>query len=125
MHENEVWELIKEKEVGNNEYINCAWIYTVKESEGKPLMKAHLVARGNMLNEEEDENVFSPVVKASTLRSVISISNKKNMKISLFDVSTAFLNAKLRDRIIYMKQPSGFIEKNKVMLFEKSNIWIS
>ena len=119
MHGYDVWDLVDEKEVGDSEIVNCAWIYSIKECEGKPLFKARLVARGNMLSEEE-EDVFSPVVKATTLRTVISVCNSRNMKIGLYDVSTAFLNAKLCDRIVYMKQPAGFAKKGRVCRLKRS-----
>lgn len=58
------------------------------------------------------DEVFAPVVKQSTLRILLSIASKYKLRVQQFDVKTAFLNGYIKEEI-YMKQPPGFIIKDK------------
>jgi len=50
---------------------------------------------------------FNPVVRASSIRALISVAASQNMVLTQFDVSTAFLYGELEEEI-YMQQPEGF-----------------
>ena len=56
--------------------------------------------------------IFAPVVKLNTIRSVLSIVAIEDIHLEQLDVKTAFLHGKL-DEEIYMHQPEGFSEKGK------------
>lgn len=78
-------------------------------NDGKFCYRARLVARGFNQKEAVDyDDTFSPVVRHSTLRLLIAFSVKYNLSIIHLDVKTAFLNGFL-DKIVFMKQPEGFI----------------
>jgi hypothetical protein len=67
------------------------------------------------------EEAFAAVVRYSTLRLLFAIGAEQDMDIEHIDVSTAFLNGNLSEKV-YMEQPSGH-EKgdgNKVCLLKKS-----
>ena len=51
--------------------------------------------------------VFSPVVKLTTIRLVLSIVAAEDLHLEQLDVKTAFLHRDL-DEDIYMQQPEGF-----------------
>lgn len=53
------------------------------------------------------DETFAPVVKWSTLRSVIALSVTLGWDVQHMDIVTAFLNGVLSETI-YMKQPPGF-----------------
>ena len=51
--------------------------------------------------------IFSPVVKMTTIRVILSIVSAKNLHLEQLDVKTAFLHGDLEEDI-YMTQPEGF-----------------
>ena len=56
--------------------------------------------------------IFSPVVKLTTIRLMLSIVTTKGLYLEQLDVKTAFLHGDLEEEI-YMQQPEGFAEDDK------------
>ena len=111
--ENETWKLVKlptgRKSVG------CKWIFKTKcTSDGKvERYKARLVAKGYTQKPGEDyDETFSPVVRYSSIRTLLAFAVQNGMIIHQMDVVTAFLNGTL-DEDIYMEQPPGCIKKGE------------
>ena len=70
--------------------------------------KARLVAKQFHQKEGLDfDQVFSPVVKPSTVRVMLSIAFSKSWSIRQFDFINTFLNGDLQEHV-YMQQPEGF-----------------
>ena len=66
--------------------------------------------------------VFSPVVKYSSIRVLLAITTYHDLELDQMDVKTAFLHGNLEEEI-YMEQPEGFIQmesENMVCLLKKS-----
>ncbi|KAE8684911.1 Actin-depolymerizing factor 1 [Hibiscus syriacus] len=119
---NQTWELA-ELPPGKKALHN-KWIYRIKEEhDGRKRYKARLVVKGFQQKEGIDYNeIFSPVVKLSTIRLVLKIVAAENLHLEQLDVKTAFLHGDLEEEI-YMRQPEGFIEagkKNLVCRLKKS-----
>ena len=71
-------------------------------------LKAHLVARGFEQTEGIDFfETFAPIIRWSTVQSIVALAAQKNWKIHHLDVKTAFLNRKI-DEEVYMTLPPGF-----------------
>ena len=64
------------------------------------------------------DEIFSPVVKMTTLCIVLALVAKEDMELVQLDVKTTFLHGDLHDEI-YMQQPKGFVEKGKEKLVYK------
>ena len=68
------------------------------------------------------DEIFSPVVRFSSMRFLIAFAVQHDMLIHQMDVETAFVNGKLGEEI-YMQQPEGYVkpgEKYLVCKLEKS-----
>ncbi|KAM0977924.1 hypothetical protein ACFX13_014221 [Malus domestica] len=109
LHKNKTWKLVQLPK--GKKAIGCKWVYAKKmESLGKDNVrfKARLVAKGYAQKEGIDYNeVFSPVVKHSSIRILLALVVQFDLELAQHDVKTAFLHGDLEEEI-YMSQPEGF-----------------
>jgi hypothetical protein len=109
--ENGTWELVPPPEDKN--IVGSRWVFKVKRKADGSVekFKARLVAQGYSQTEGIDYNeVFSPVVRNTSIRSLLALANILDWEIHQMDVTTAFLQGDLTDEI-YMKQPEGYRSK--------------
>ena len=120
---NHTWDLVDLPD-GKN-VVGCKWIYKIKRNADGDVSryKARLVAQGYSQVEGMDyEEVFAPVARYNSIRSILAIANELDLDIHQTDVKCAFLHGEL-DEEIYMEQPEGFIDENhpnKVCRLQKS-----
>ena len=115
IHRNHTWEVIDREP--HMRPITTKWIYKLKMGmTGKPdKLKARVVARGFQQIEGIDYNdIFSPVVRWSTIQIIFVLTAKYNWPLHHMDVITAFLNGTLEDDVI-MEIPDGFPSANDPM----------
>ena len=108
--ENETWKLVELPP--GRKAIGCKWIFKVKHCMDGTVerFKARLVAKGYSQKYGIDyDETFSPVVRFSSVRTLLAFGVKRGMLIHQMDVVTAFLNGTL-DEEIYMQQPEGYIK---------------
>ncbi|GJV72537.1 retrotransposon protein, putative, ty1-copia subclass [Tanacetum coccineum] len=123
LKKNHTWELVDQPP--GQKLVSCKWLYKIKEGiKGvqKPRYKARLVARGFTQRAGIDYNeVFSPVVRHTSIRVILSLTACEDYELEQLDVKTAFLHGNLKETI-YMRQPPSFKEGtgNKVCLLKKS-----
>ena len=106
---NGTWDIVvapKKKKI-----VGCKWIFKRKEgpsSDIPPIYKARVVAKGYSQIEGIDfHEVFSPVVKHSSIRALLALVAMEDLELHQLDVKTAFLHGELEEEI-FMKQPEGF-----------------
>jgi Reverse transcriptase (RNA-dependent DNA polymerase) len=89
-------------------------VYRVKEEvDGSKRYKARLVVKSFLQKEGIDYiEIFSPVVKLTTIEIVLSIVAAENLHLEQLDVKTTFLHGDLEEEI-YMVQPEGFEARGK------------
>ncbi|GKB87902.1 retrotransposon protein, putative, ty1-copia subclass, partial [Tanacetum coccineum] len=63
--------------------------------------------------------VFTLVIRQTSIRVILALTACKDYELELLDVKTAFLHGNLEE-VIYMKQPQGYEQGNKVCLLKKS-----
>ena len=88
----------------------CKWVFQYKYVFGseKPKYKARLVAKGFKQEHGVEYNeIFSPVVKMTTLRLLLRVVAIKDLELEQLNVKTAFLHGDLEEDI-YMSQPADF-----------------
>jgi hypothetical protein len=108
----QTWELTELPQ--RKKALHNKWVYRVKEEhDGSKRYKARLVVKGFQQKEGVDyTDIFSPVVKLTTIRLVLGIVATENLHLEQLDVKTAFLHGDLEEDI-YMSQPQGFIVQGK------------
>lgn len=115
LERNGTWELVDEP-IDKN-IIEVKWIYTIKSS---GIYKARVVARGFQQMFEENEEIYSPVARMTTLKVLLSTACVRGWYIEQMDVETAFLNGNIKSEV-YIYPPDGYdVEPSKVCLLKKA-----
>ncbi|CAI7812883.1 unnamed protein product [Closterium sp. NIES-54] len=107
IEENGTWELVELPE--GRKAITSKWLFKIKsDADGKiERYKSKLVAKGYQQKEKVDyKELFAPVVKPTTLRTLLAGAAIKGWVVKQIDVTTAFLNGVLEEEI-FMAQPEG------------------
>ena len=110
---NGTWDLVDLPE--NKKLVGSKWVFKIKhDSNGQvDRFKARLVAQGFSQKHGIDYNdVFAPVARYTSIRSIIAIANQLDLEVHQMDVKSAFLNGKLNEEI-YKHQPEGFVNAEK------------
>ncbi|KAH9699198.1 Integrase catalytic domain-containing protein [Citrus sinensis] len=121
LHKNKTWELVPlphgRKVIGNK------WVCKIKRDGNDQVerYRARLVVKGYAQKEGIDFNeIFSPVVRLTTVRVVLAMCATFDLYLEQLDVKTAFLHGELEEEI-YMLQPEGFVETGNEKLVCKLN----
>lgn len=95
--------------------IDNKWVFRIKRDEHGNVdrYKARLVVKGCSQRKGLDyDEVYAPVARLTTFRTLLSIVNKEDLYTTQMDVKNAFLHGHLQEEI-YMKQPQGFVDDPK------------
>ncbi|KAK9089364.1 hypothetical protein Scep_028446 [Stephania cephalantha] len=105
------WSLVPASSSHN--IVGNKWIFSIKKNSDGSVSryKARLVAKGfkQMPGIDFDET-YSPVVKASTIRVILTVAVQFGWSIRQLDINNAFLNGSLIEDV-YTNQPLGFVDK--------------
>ena len=107
---NQTWELTELPT--RKKALHNKWIYRIKnEHDGSKRYKARLVVKGFQQKKGIDYlEIFSLVMKMSTIRLVLGMVAVENLHLEQLDMKTTFLYGDLEEDI-YMSQLEGFIVK--------------
>ncbi|CAI5536903.1 unnamed protein product [Closterium sp. Naga37s-1] len=89
--------------------VDGKWVFRVKQLQGEePVYKARYCAKGFTQTWAEDYwFTYAPTAKPPTLRAAMDIGARDDMEIDSIDVSNAFLQGDLHERI-FLRRPPGF-----------------
>ena len=119
----ETWELVPPPLDAN--IVGSKWVLKVKRNANGNInrYKGRLVAQGySQVKVVDYDEVFSPVARNTSVRSLLVLVNAHDLEIHQMDVKTAVLNGSL-DGEIYMSQSDGFVDPdgpNHVCKLKKS-----
>ena len=107
LDKNETWEMTTLPP--DKRCFDSKWIFKIKRYPDGNIQryKARVVARGFSQVEGVDyTQTFAPTARYDTIRVLLALSVKKDLKISQFDIKTAFLHGLLKEEV-YMNVPDG------------------
>ena len=97
---NKTWDLVDLPK--NRRALPCKWVYRLEETSDSttPKYKARLVAKGFRQEYGVDfDEIFSLVVKMTTLRFMLGVVATDNLELIQLDVKTTFLHGDLKEEI--------------------------
>uniref|UniRef100_A0A2N9HY12 Reverse transcriptase Ty1/copia-type domain-containing protein n=1 Tax=Fagus sylvatica TaxID=28930 RepID=A0A2N9HY12_FAGSY len=105
---NQTWTLVPSHSSQN--LIGCKWVFRVKRKADGTVErhKARLVAKGfhQQFGVDYDET-YSPVIKPTTVRTVLSLAISSGWCLRQIDIQNAFLHGTLKEEV-FMSQPPGY-----------------
>jgi len=132
---NKTWKLVEAPE-DTKISKGSKWVFRLKKDEKGRIIryKTKLVALGYSQEFGMDyHEIFAPMVKQTTLRTLLTIAGRDKLQVRHYDIKNAFLNADLTEEI-YMRQPKEYevkgkehyvlkLNKNIYGLKQSANLW--
>ncbi|GMI85507.1 cysteine-rich RLK (RECEPTOR-like protein kinase) 8 [Hibiscus trionum] len=100
LHENNTFELVKLPK--GERALKNRWVYKLKQEEksSSPRYKARLVVKGYTQKKGVDfEEIFSLVVKMSSIRTILSLAACYDLEVKQMDVKITFLHGDLEEEL--------------------------
>lgn len=109
---NGTWNLVEPKP--DDVIVDSRWVFVEKNVDGQLVKRARLVARGYQQPALDNEDVYAPVARLTTLRVLLAIAVDRDMDIHQLDVKSAFLKSPVSSDV-FLKPPDGLKVKPGVV----------
>lgn len=86
LERNNTWEMVNINKAKGKKILKNKWVFTEKDN---CIKKARLVARGFEQKDIAYEDIYSPVINQSPLKSLFTIAASEDYEMVTFDVKTA------------------------------------
>lgn len=110
LEEKDTWDGVDASTVpADTQSVPLTWVFKIKRFPNGAFakFKARLCVRGDL--QDEHRETYAPVVRWTTIRSVLAFAVKNNMKTRQIDFMNAFVQSTLpEDERIFVKLPKGF-----------------
>lgn len=109
---NGTWEIVPPDSTQN--LVGCKWIFRIKRLPDGSISRYKMWLVAKMFHQcpsVDYHETFSPVVKPTTIRLVLSLVVSSGWSLRQLDVNNAFLQSHLSEDD-FMAQPSGFIDRD-------------
>lgn len=113
LQKNNTWVLVPAS--NTQKLVDSKWVFKIKYNTDGTIFKhkARLVAKGFQQTPGIDfGETFSPVIKATTVRLVLTLAVKFGWQVRQMDVNNTFLNGYLQEHV-FMRQPEGFRDSQR------------
>lgn len=120
LSDNETWDIVDEP--NDCDVIDSKWVFKIKrDNTGKiSLFKCRLVAKGFQQKGLMFEDIYSPVAKLNTLRTLLAISVNFDWVVHQTDVCSAFLHGEIKENVFMYLPENCNLPKGKVCKLKKS-----
>ena len=108
------WDLVPRPPKTN--IVGSRWTFRVKRDNLGNLdkFKARVVAQGfSQIPGVDFTETYSPTIRLTSIRFILAYACQNNLELKQVDIKGAYLNGRLDDDDVYMRQPDGFIVQGK------------
>ena len=116
------WDLVP-KPLKTN-IVGSHWTFRVKRDNLGNInkFKARVVAQGfSQIPSVDFTETYSPTICLTSIRFILAYACQNDLELKQVDIKGAYLNGRLDDDDVYMRQPDGFIVEGKEDLICKLN----
>eukprot|EP00253_Pinus_taeda_P024578 PITA_24578 len=109
---NQTWDLVRLP--ASKTSLQNKWVYKLQEEDGgRKRYKSRLVVKRFAQKKGiEFDEIFSPVVKMTSIRTILILVAAEDLHLEQFHVKTTFLHGDLEEEI-HMQQPKGYEARSK------------
>ena len=115
------WDVVSSKEATGHQVLGCQWVFKYKTDKHNRLQKckSRLVVCGNQ-QRQHDLPTRATTLAATSLRVLLALTAKFDLKTLQLDAVNAFVHAELLDEMVFMRMPPGYAEQGKVLKLNKT-----